>query len=320
MITMPAMKLRLGIVFALLAVLTVPTHAQSLMGIMTHQNGGGSPPPSYTGPGDVVGTGTVVWYGLRAYNATQASAGAKAVNVCLASNASCTDMVVDSAGDLVVTTVGGSSCGSVSCFVHTIYDQSGVTACGSGSLPCDMVQTTAADQPRFIINCIGSLPCIQFSSGSQGLSSTSGITGHSTASGSTMTGFAGVGGTIASGSFEVGGCSINFANLGFNNAISADDVYMFNGGTPYLQVGVTTGAGVYHSLVGVANAASSVLVVDGTVNSGTVTNSGDCSTAALNTGFTDTGHTNTWTEYGLWTTIFNSTQYNAMSSNISSYW
>ncbi len=58
--------------------------------------------PTYTGPGDIV-SGAGAWYGLRAYNAAQAAANAKSVNLRRASDNATCDFAVSSLGGFGVS-------------------------------------------------------------------------------------------------------------------------------------------------------------------------------------------------------------------------
>lgn len=305
---------RIVLLFALLCAGIAPSAAQ----LTTSGVGGGFGPAGggggYTGPGDIV-SGAVVWYGLRAYNAAQATAGFHAINVCLAGNTSCVDMVVNSSGNLVITTVGGMSCSVATCLIHTFYDQSGANAC-TGS-PCDALQNTSADQPILVPSCIGSLPCIHVASGGVVGFQTTANFSTSTTSGFSMTGYGGLGGTFTTSNMQFISCNNNFSALGAN-FVSSAEFYIYGGASPYLTVMPFTSGN--HTMVGVANGASSALLIDGTVTTGTATLGTTCAGGLLNVYFQTTGQLFTGTETGMWTTLFNSTQYNAMSSNISSYW
>jgi len=118
---------------------------------------------TYVGPGDVVASARA-WWGLRAYSA--ATRGHAAINVCNVSDVACADLITDpSTGKLVITTVGGSNCASVTCTVKKIYDQ---TAAGNCTGSCDLIQATIADRPVFIVSCVNGLPCVR-SSGAAGV-------------------------------------------------------------------------------------------------------------------------------------------------------
>lgn len=109
----------------------------------------------YAGPGDFVSY--TIWGGLRSYSS--ATRGTKVANVCNFSDVVCADLSSDATtGALVITTIGGSSCASVTCTVKTLYDQT-----GGGH---DMTNATIATRPILKTSCIGSLPCMQFANAS----------------------------------------------------------------------------------------------------------------------------------------------------------
>lgn len=92
-----------------------------LLGMMGCGTGGTAapPPPSYTGPGDVISS-AVVWYGLRAYNGTQAATGTqKAVNVRRASDNTTSDILylttgaLDNASAATFATVDATGTGAI---------------------------------------------------------------------------------------------------------------------------------------------------------------------------------------------------------------
>lgn len=108
---------------------------------------------TYVGPGDLSITGALGWYGARAYSA--ATRGNKAMNVCNVSDVACADLFTDSStGNLVVTTIGGSSCSSVTCTVKTLYDQT-----GNGN---DVTNSTIANRPTLVVTCLNGHPCLQY--------------------------------------------------------------------------------------------------------------------------------------------------------------
>lgn len=110
---------------------------------------------SYAGPGDVV-PGAYAWWGLRAFSSN--TRGNAAINVCLTGLSTCVDMLTDSVtGALIVTTVGGSSCSSVTCYVKTIYNQSPI-GCGTA---CNLTNPTQARLPVLVVSCINGLPCME---------------------------------------------------------------------------------------------------------------------------------------------------------------
>jgi hypothetical protein len=125
-----------------------------LVGLVT------GPPP---GPGDVV-SGATAWWGLRAYSGAIATAGTQPlVNLRNGSTAEQCDVLPAKNGGLGLTAncTGASNgqiatdfCNAVTCFVTKLYDQT-----GNGR---DAIQATAANQPTFIPDHIGSQPCIRY--------------------------------------------------------------------------------------------------------------------------------------------------------------
>ncbi len=122
---------------------------------------GGTPAVAgYVGPGDVKTSAKVYW-GLRAYNAAYATALGASFDW------SCTNGSFFT-GTVHVTTTGGlnatelasiaSTCAANDVNFQKLYDQSGANAC-SGSVPCDIALSNVTTE-KFLVNCIGSLPCI----------------------------------------------------------------------------------------------------------------------------------------------------------------
>lgn len=107
---------------------------------------------SYTGPGNVV-SGASGWWGFRAYNAAYATGSNNAINIRRTSDNTTSNIVILSNGNLDTATAS-TFCNATSCFLTEAYDQSGNARHQS--------QATAANQPQLKFNCIGSLPCMQF--------------------------------------------------------------------------------------------------------------------------------------------------------------
>lgn len=135
----------------------------------------GKPPAAvaYVGPGDF--TSFTAWWGLRAYSAATAAAQANAADLRRASdNATCTAKVAtDGTLDVAVSLScnGGTQTvtawiGASSAKVSKLYDQTGGNACGGAS--CDLVQATAGLQNTLLLNCNGSLPCLDSPGGGAG--------------------------------------------------------------------------------------------------------------------------------------------------------
>ncbi len=92
-------------------------------------------------------------YSMRA--CSLALRGTAAVNVCNVADVACVDFSTDATtGNLVVTTVGGSSCSVITCTIKIWYDQSA----GAGNV----TQATIANRPTLTVSCLNSLPCAVF--------------------------------------------------------------------------------------------------------------------------------------------------------------
>lgn len=132
-----------------------------------------SAPVTYTGPGDI-NTSPVVWYGLRAFSS--ATRGNASINLCDDTGANCSDVMTSATtGNLNSPgTHGSNNCAtSGTCRVAIIYDQSGAASC-SGA--CNLSDSTNANRPTLLWNCIGSLPCMQFNGTSAKMASSANVT------------------------------------------------------------------------------------------------------------------------------------------------
>lgn len=154
---LPVMR-RLGIFLTSMLLLT-PTSSVS-QGWLPRA---GTLPVTFQGPGDVLGTGWVLWFGLRAFSA--ATVGTKAANICNSGDATCADVNTLTNGNFDVTTATGAplNCGGAggTCTIKTLYDKSGTLSCTTA---CDLTQATIANRPTLVFNCINTtLPCIRWS-------------------------------------------------------------------------------------------------------------------------------------------------------------
>jgi hypothetical protein len=140
---------RLLAALAVLSCAALPAHSQTmLLGV---ENAG----TSYTGPGDVV-SGAAFWGGLRAYSRAKALAGAKAIQLCTAiacGGGTTEDEIVGTDGKMIFGTKA-LTCDNAGnqCYVGILYDQS-----GNGH---DQPSPSGAVHPLFIVNCVGSFPCM----------------------------------------------------------------------------------------------------------------------------------------------------------------
>jgi hypothetical protein len=298
------------------------------------------PPPvvsSYTGPGDVLAS-AFGWWGLRAYSAALAGAGATTTPVVdvLGSTTvtSCTIYLKgDGTGGLDLTTSGTGGVGhqcisgattfctvtNTSCSVSQIYDQSGGNHCGGG--PCPLTQATAANQPVLTFNSPSSgLQTLAFTAASteslQNATINLGLVGapytfsHMSkyTNNSLQAYLATVGATDARLGYDQAGTNANkfffFAGIGFVSATASD--------------GAFHDIQVYEDAGGFAGA----LNVDGTDSSGLAP--GNSSTGGFSWGVSFGTSNNPMNgnsgEIGVWEASSTSTIRNNLCHNQSTYW
>jgi hypothetical protein len=229
------------------------------------------PVSSYNGPGNVVG-GAAAWWGLRAYNKAQASAGSSGgtktaiplVNLRRSADSHTCDVLPNFAdGNLGQTSncsTGTDNNLSVkafctsSCLVAKLYDQSGAKQCGGA--PCDVVQATTTNQPTLTPSCMGNLACMTYAAGSMTLASATGPTLAQPFSVSVL--------ANRTGAFTTQAPFYSQAtNTQFRFTSTANQVATVNGGTPQTAAATDNASG-NHSFLGTYNVASSVIVVDTT--------------------------------------------------------
>ena len=225
-----------------------------------------APVSAYNGPGDVVGAVPVAWWGLRAYNKTQASNAFYGTSIPIANlrrsadNATCDVLPDFTTGGFGTTTgcsIGGNNgltysgfCTS-NCFVAKLYDQTGRNQC-TGATACDLVQATAANQPQ-VVGCMATASCMAFTTSSQTLTSPAGpalsqpITVDALAQRT--------GAFTANGTFFVQGTT----QTQFLYSNATNTVAINNGGTAATAAASDS---AIHSLMGVYNGASSSIIVD----------------------------------------------------------
>jgi hypothetical protein len=114
------------------------------------------PPRGYFGPGDIASAS--VWWGLRAYS--NAKIGTNAVRLRASGDNAESDFVTLANGGLNLTAISAFQVAhGGSLFVTKLYDQT-----GGGQ---DAAQATAANQPAFTLNGLGSLPVMTFVNANQ---------------------------------------------------------------------------------------------------------------------------------------------------------
>jgi hypothetical protein len=297
-------KRLLAALLLLLASASAPAHAQF----------NGCPPgfcnvaPGAYGPGDVVPSAQVVYYGLRAYTAAIAAAAThKLINISRASDSHTCDIIVATnrgLGNTANCSTGGDNgqsasgfCNATTCVVVTLYDQVATH---------DMTQATNANRPTLTFNCLGGLPCMTFGT-NQAL-----VQSAPTGSSQPLT-FILVGKRTAQFTAQSTVAGANGAQPEVGGASSANTWIMYAGSVANVA---SVSDSVWHAFDFVFNGASSIANTDGTE---VTTNP---STNVVNaTMFVGNGNWNgTVTEFGMWASGFTGTQRTNMCKNQQAYW
>jgi hypothetical protein len=253
---------------------------------------------AYVGPGDVI-SGAIAWWGLRAYS--NATIGANAVRLRRDSDNNEQDFSIVGGGGLDSLAISAFK-GAANLFIVTLYDQ-----IGSNSI----TQATAANQPEFILNGIGSLPVMRCLKATNQYLSGGSITESQPFTCSTV--------AKRTGDFSaynsVGGA--NDGNISFGFALNPDSASIYAGGTGTFATATDS---VMHAIQFVFNTTSSDLNVDGNFSASSV-GTGNFSAMAFDYG---RGGGNPMTgdsmEVGIWPSAFSTTDSSNMSTNQYSYW
>lgn len=194
-------------------------------------------------------------------------------------------------------------------FVATLYDQSGANGCAT-SAACNGVQATAGSQLHLLPTCVGSQPCLaatgaQFVQTASGLSPGIGVP-WSTAVVAERTGaFTSVGSTLGMNGAQ---------NMYFNSATNQAKFQISGSMT------ATASDSNPHSLIGVANTTSS-MVVDGTATTASPATSSLANAilvgSANGSSFDLTGF---FMEAGYWPSAFSSGNYGSQCHNAYLYY
>lgn len=287
-------------------------------------------PASYTGPGDI-NTTNFAWWGLRAYTSALANAGATTTPVMdvygVTTTTSCTIYLLgDGTGGLDFSTAGAGAVGhqcllgattfctstNSSCTVSKLYDQSGATKCGGATVACDLSQATQANQPTLTFNCIGSLPCLTFSTTSMALSS---ATANLTISQPfTISWVVERTGNFSSFSSPFGN-QASQVFFGWNNTSGS---VRFNAGSSINVTSIADSA--FHAMNALASGSSSAYYIDGTSHSGSAGSNGLSGGQILCWGCgAGNGTPLQAVEGGFWTTD-KSANFSTLNANQHAYW
>lgn len=257
---------------------------------------------AYVGPGDVV-PGWTAWWGVRAYNAAAASAGAAAIKVFRSSDSTAADIHVLANGNLDTASYT-SFCNATTCVVQILYDQTG-NGHGTGA-------AAGSPIPTLNTSCQNSHPCIQ--AVDNGVAPTTlAFTLNQPISSLGVAQKSGSSTTVIPTFWEHDGGA--FAQMSYLNTANGVRVY---GGT-VLSASATDG--VPHVVSGVLNGASSSIAVDGTLTSGNAGTNGISTTAFVDIfgQGSKTGPGN-YMEVGLYSGALSTTNQNAVCRNQAAYW
>lgn len=142
-----------------------------------------TPPSGYVGVCDIANTNCTLYYDITAATGAIAAAGTQPLfNVRnTGTTEQCDVLPLSTGGPGNTSGCTGSSSGilfttfcATACTVTKVYNQITATTCSSSN--CDLPQSTTADQPTFVLNCIGSFPCLQTTGNFQQLISTNTFT------------------------------------------------------------------------------------------------------------------------------------------------
>jgi len=254
---------------------------------------------SYTGPGDIITTNTLAWWGLRAWSA--ATRGNAAANVCDSGDAHCVDALTDATTGNLIVPSSNPNCGSSACTVKKLYDQTAGGNCGGS---CDLVQATEANRPVLTTSCIGSLTCMTWTA-SQTLLSAAGTTTVNdpfTFSTVVIRTASGTGNPLIIG-VENGQVQLSFF-------LTANTVFGYGGNAVF----GTAADNSFHAMQMLFNGASANLYIDGTPNTGN-----DGGTVLAGKLCMSIGVVGSSTEGGMWSAD-KSANFSALNSNQHTYW
>jgi hypothetical protein len=307
------MKLRFGIVFALLAYASVAQAQEFIIG-----GGVWAAKPSvasFTGPGDAISGATAFYSCARAYTVAYASSAGNLCDIAdVGTGATTCTMKAAATGFADLTSAlcaGGTQTVSAFCTAHTscvitkMYDQTVGAQCTAPTTSCDVTQATLASMPALTFGALNGLPCAT-------MVAASGLTTPTPLNAVAAQPF-----TYALAAKQTtAGTNPNVMGAAGSSPI----VFYPTGGT---TVGLFAGSTVsraaslnaYHGLQLIGNGASSAVNVDGTATTG------NAGTAAPGTGGNhinigvSTSMIGSFCEGGLWPIAFSAGQQTSWFSN-----
>jgi len=223
-------------------------------------NANGTTGAAFVGVGDIT-AGSKGHYGSVAYKAT--TRGQNMYRICDASSSgTCKDIASDSTTGLVSSTqnvgsIGACGTGGNQCYIDKAYDDSGGLNC-SGPAVCPVLFVGTA-RPKFVVNASGTLPGI-------GCNATDVLSnGAFTDFAQPFSFLASVSVTSDPGSYYYAIANGAAAGVGIRAGLLP---YVFAGAV--VDYGSAISSGVFYSLIGKDNNASSSIIVDGgTATTGT---------------------------------------------------
>jgi hypothetical protein len=260
-------------------------------------------PSDYEGPGDVVASASH-WFGLRAYD--NASVGGSIIQLRRDNDDDLENFQSLADGTLDVASIA-TWLGANNAFVHTLYDQVGAD---------HLIQATEANQPAFsLTGGPNSLPTMSFVTASNQFLKSAGsvavaqpLTWAVVARNSTN--------DVVNHLIVTG----DGVNLEVYFSSTDNNTGMYAGSAGVLHSGATQGN--YHSIIMVANGASSVIVNNGSA-SGALSPGTNGQGGALNMGNYDPNVlplSGNIQEAGIWPVAFDATQYANMNTNQATFW
>lgn len=262
-------------------------------------------PIGYQGPGDLVTSGGVAWYGLRAYTAAIAAAGNKIIRIHRINDDQQCDLRADSAGGLGRTVnceqnisnqqAPETFCNATTCVVVALYDQIGSN---------DLKQSITSSQPTLTFNCLGSAACITLVGVQQFIS----LNSVTLAQPLSVVVAALYNGTDSNTDLTLSENG-DAVQVGFN-AFTADVIYGY-AGTILSSTGNTP---IFHVIQFIANDPTSRLTINGT------NTSGSAGTNAFSTQLTLGAMNGQFVEGGIWKQALTPGQQSSITNNTRTYW